>query len=137
MAMTHQLADTVLGEYLKGGATPHIWLHTGSPGTDGTANVAQTGVPANIVRKAVAFGDITNHPDNDERRVLSSGLVEWSGAEIAAAQEIQYFSIWSAASEGAVRFWAPVTTPKTTGSDGVSIAIGDLEVALEVALKPT
>ena len=32
MSMTHQRADTTLNAALRGGATPHIWLHIGNPG---------------------------------------------------------------------------------------------------------
>lgn len=136
MSMTHQRADTTLTAALKGGATPHIWLHTGSPGADGTANVAQTSVPANIVRKSVTFGTIGNHVTNTERTVLSSTLVEWSGAEIAASQNITHFSIWSAVTGGTPEFISTVYEAKTTGSDGVSISIGDIEVAISVFVKP-
>ena len=136
MSMSAARADTTLTAALKGGATPHVWLHVGSPGADGTANVAQIS-EANIARKAVSFGAIGNHATNNERRVLSdTAAVEWTGAQIAAAQEITHFSIWSALSDGNIEFIAAVTTPKTTGSDGVSIAIGDLEVAIGVFAKP-
>jgi hypothetical protein len=135
MSMTHQRADVTLTDALKGGATPHVWLHTGSPGADGTANVAQISA-ANIVRKAVTFGTIGNHATNVERTVLSSTLVEWSGAEIDASQNITHFSIWSASTAGTPEFISTVFEAKTTGSDGVSIAIGDIEVAISVFVKP-
>jgi Fe-S cluster assembly scaffold protein SufB len=136
MSMTHQRADTTLTAALKGAATPHIWLHTGSPGADGTANVAQTSAPANIVRKAIAFGAIGNHATNTERRVLSDGAVEWTGAQIASGQTITHFSIWSADTAGNVEFISTVAADKTTGSDGVTIATTDVEVAIGVFVKP-
>ena len=136
MSMSAYRADATLNDALTGVATPYIQLHVGNPGAAGTSNIAQTGVPANIVRKSVDFGAVGNHATNVERRVLSTTLVEWSGAEIAAGQEISHFSIWDAETNGDVEFIAPVTTPKTTGSDGVTIAIGDIEVAIEVFAKP-
>jgi hypothetical protein len=139
MTMTYQRADDTLNAALRGVATPHLLLHVGDPGEDGTDNVAQTDVPANIVRKALTFGDApANHAVNDERFVLNTAAVEWSGAEIDAAQEITHFSIWDDDDAGATQpeFTAAVTTPKTTGSDGVRVAIGDLEVAIEVHVKP-
>ena len=136
MSMSATLADACLTEALKGASTPHVWLHIGNPGSAGTANVAQLSA-ANIVRKTVSFGAIGNHATNDERRVLSdTAAVEWTGAQIDAAQEITHFSIWSALTAGDCEFIAAVTTPKTTGSDGVTIAIGDLEVAIGVFAKP-
>lgn len=135
MSMTHQRADTTLTAALKGGATPHVWLHTGSPGAAGTANVAQVSA-ANIARKSVTFGTIGNHATNTERTVLSSTLVEWTGAQIDASQNITHFSIWSASSGGNPEFISTVYEAKTTGSDGVSISIGDIEVAISVFVKP-
>ena len=128
MSMTHQRADTTLTAALKGGATPHVWLHTGSPGADGTANVAQDSA-ANIVRKSVTFGTIGNHATNIERTVLNSSQVAWASGEIDAAQTITHFSIWSALTNGSPEFIGAVAVQKVTGSDGVVIAVGDLEVA--------
>jgi hypothetical protein len=136
MTMTHQRADTTLTAALKGASTPHIWLHTGSPGENGTSNVAQTDVPADIARKEIAFGDIANHATNTERRVLNTGAIEWTGAQIDSGQEITHFSIWSALTEGSPEFISTVAAAKTTGSDGVTIAIGDVEVAISVFVKP-
>lgn len=135
MSMTHQRADTTLTSTLKGAATPHIWLHTGSPGAAGTANVAQIS-SSNIARKAISFGTIGNHVSNTERRVLSGAAVSWTGAQIDASQTITHFSIWSALSGGNPEFISTVATPKTTGSDGVTIASGDIEVAIGVFVKP-
>ena len=137
MSLTHQQADAVMTDAVKGGATPHVWLHVGSPGAAGTANVAQTDAPANIVRKPISFGDLENHPSNTERRVLSAGdAITWTGEQIAAGQELTHFSIWTLLSDGSPQFVGTITTPKTTGSDGVTIAIGDLELALQVFAKP-
>ena len=139
MTMSYQRADAVLNAVLRGAATPHLLLHVGDPGEDGTDNVAQTDVPADIERKALTFGDAPdNHAVNDERFVLNTAAVEWSGAEIDTGQSITHFSIWDDDDVGATQpeFIAAVTTPKTTGSDGVRVAISDLDVALEVYVKP-
>jgi len=133
--MSHQRADATLTSALKGGATPHVWLHIGNPGAAGNLNVAQSDT-SDIVRKPVAFGTIGNHPTNTERRVLSSSKVEWIAGQIDHSQEITHFSIWSALTNGTPEFVAAVATPKTTGSDGVIIEIGDLEVAIGVFAKP-
>lgn len=134
-------ADAILNaDYVNG--TPHVLLHTGDPGADGTANVAQYddgGGNAPIVLKEASFAAPSNHPTNTERRVLSDADIEWSGSEINAGQEITHFTIWDG-SDGpgtdTVLNIASVETPKTTGSDGVVIASGDLEVAITVHAKP-
>lgn len=139
MSMSWARANDTLTAALAGGATPHILLHIGDPGPGATANVAQISL-ADIDRKAIAFGTApAAHPTNEEQHVLNTAgaepAVEWTGAEIDAAQEITHFSIWSAATAGQVEFIAAVATPKTTGSDGVRIGIGDIEVAIGVFAK--
>ncbi len=139
MTMSYQRANDTLNAALRGGATPHLWLHTGDPGAAGTAAVAQQVGPANIERKELTFADApANHAVEDERFVLNTAAVEWAGAEITTGQNITHFSIWDDDDGGATQpeFIAAITTPKVTGSDGVRVAIGDLEVALEVHVKP-
>jgi hypothetical protein len=107
MTMSAARADATLEDALDiGGTGVYVWLHTGSPGANGTANVAQTTAPANIVRKLVEFAAVGNHPTNTERRSLSNSAVEWTGAQIASGQEITHFSLWSAATGGQVEFIA-------------------------------
>jgi hypothetical protein len=139
MSMSYQNADDKLQADLADPATPFVLLHIGSPGENGTANVAQVtdGDPADIGAKAVVFGDApANHATNTERFVKNTAAVTWSGEEIDASQEITCMSIWSAASAGDLLYVAAVGTPKTTGSDGVTIPVGDLEVAIGVFVKP-
>lgn len=137
MSMTYQNADDCLTGKLRGEATPHLLLHTGNPGAEGTANIAQKPSSGGaIVRKSVTFAAPTSHPSNTERRVLSSGAVSWSGTEIDAGQQITHFSIWSASTAGQPEFISTVSQSKTTGSDGVTIASGDIEVAIGVFAKP-
>ena len=143
MTMSYQAADDVLNLKLRSGATPYILLHTGNPGADGTANIAQvddgSGGTENIARKAIVFGDApANHAENDERFVKNTAVVEWSGAEIDPSQEITHITIWDNNDDDftQVEFIFAATTPKITGSDGVKIGIGDVEVALSVFAKP-
>ena len=142
MTMSYQAADDVLNLKLRSGATPYILLHTGNPGADGTANIAQvddgSGGTENIARKAIVFGDApASHAENDERFVKNTAVVEWSGAEIDPSQQITYFSIWDDDDAGATQpEFITATTPKITGSDGVKIGIGDVEVAISVFAKP-
>lgn len=136
MTMSYLRADDSLNDSLRAPATPHIWFHTGSPGSAGTANIAQL-VGANIVRKALVFGDApANHNANNERIVKNTAAVTLTGAEITAAQEITHFSIWSAAAAGQFEYASALAQAKTVGSDGLTVAIGDIEVALGVFAKP-
>ena len=137
MAMSHHRADETLDQALTG-ATPYVWLHIGNPGAEGDNNIAQDS-GGNIDRKTVTFGSPESHETNDERRVLNTSEVEWTGEEIDDSQEVSYFSVWSEAEGGAgeqPEFIAPVTTAKVIGSDGVIISEGDLEIAIEVYEKP-
>jgi hypothetical protein len=135
MVMSAARADATLEDALDTPATPFLQLHIGNPGANGTANIAQLATdPA--VRKAAAFGAVANHATNDERVKLSNAQVAWTGTEIDASQEITHFSLWSAVTAGQVEFIDVVGTPKTTGSDGVIIESGDIEVALSVFAKP-
>lgn len=138
MAMAYQRADDVLTDVLGALASPHLLLHVGNPGATGLSNVAQYSL-ADIERKAIVFGDApANHATNTERFVKNTAVVEWLGTEIDDSQEITHFSIWDDDDGHYTQpeFIAAVTTPKTTGSDGVRIAIGDLEVAITVFVKP-
>lgn len=135
MSMSAANADAKLNADLNTG-TGYLMLHTGSPGADGTANEAQKTGPADIDRKAISVGSPENHPSNTERRVLSDAGVTWSGSEILSGQTITHFSIWSAVSGGTLLYLSTVGVSKTTGSDGVTIASGDIEVAIGVFAKP-
>ena len=136
MTMSYQRADDTLNDALRAPATPFLWLHTGSPGEAGTANVVQL-VAADIVRKALVFGDVpANHAVNDERFVLNTAVAEWIGTEITPAQTITHVSIWSAETLGQPEFITAISPSKVVGSDGARIGIGDLEAAIDVFVKP-
>jgi len=134
--MSAAKADVILNADLQNG-TPYVMLHVGDPSYNGTANEAQKPSAAgDIARKAATFGAAANHAENTERTAVTTADIEWSGAEIDASQEITHFSVWDAETAGNLLHVAAVTTPKTTGSDGVTIATGDLEVAITVYAKP-
>ena len=135
MSMSQYRADLTLNEALTGTATPHMLLHTGDPGADGTANIALAD-GTSMERKSVSFGDPANETTNGtpERKCENDVAVEFSGEEIDSGQTITHFSIWDGddASTPDVEFVDEVIEAKETGSDGVTIGIGDLEVAIEV-----
>jgi hypothetical protein len=134
--MSYAKANAVLNAALYAPATPYVMLHVGDPGAAGPANEAQKPSEAgDIDRKAATFGEAA--AGTGEQVSTTTADIDWSGAEIATGQEITHFSIWDAETAGDCLFIAAVDTPKTTGSDGVTIATGDLEVALGVyAVEP-
>lgn len=136
MSMSASHADTVLSAALNSPATPYVQLHTGDPGAAGTANVAVVDSTDPAPRKAVAFSAPGNHPSNIELRVVSTAEMEWLSNEIDPGQTITHFSIWSAATGGDCLYIAPVAEPKIVGSDGVTVPVGELEVAIGVYAKP-
>ena len=135
MSLSHQHADDILEAAYITPATPFVQLHTGSPGSDGTANIAADG-GGSAARKAIAFAAVSNHPSNTERRVLSDGEVSWSGSEIDASQTITHASLWDAVTSGNLLDVSSLSESKVVGSDGVTIADGAVEVALTVFVKP-
>ena len=136
MTMSAANADAKLNADLNTG-TGYLMLHVGNPGADGTANEAQKPSAAgDIVRKALSMAAAGAHATNDEASSISDAAVSWAGADIATGQEISYATIWDAESAGNLLHIFAITTPKTTGSDGVTIDAGDLEVALDVFAKP-
>lgn len=135
MSMSADQADTVLDNTLVSG-TPHLLLHTGDPGSDGTLNIAQSS-GADIDRKAVSFAAPGNHATNTERRCLSDADVSWGSAEIDDSQTVSHFSVWPDSSgTGNVEYVEALNESKTVGSDGATVSSGDLEVAIEVYAKP-
>lgn len=117
----------------------YVVLHTGSPGADGTANVAVANDDNPMDPKAVTLAAISNHPDNTERRRLSNADVEFSASELKAGQTITHYSMWDG-SDGPgtddVLDIAALGSSKVVGSDGAVIGAGDLEVAITVFAKP-
>jgi hypothetical protein len=122
----------VLDADLKDG-TPHLTLHTANPGNQGTNNLAvQPGTTDAIVRMSLDMGTATKSTTATEHLSESVAEVTWTGGEIDAGQYITHFSIWNHLSSGTALYISAVDTSKTTGSDGVVVSTGDLEVAIGV-----
>lgn len=135
MPMSAYAADQALSA-LTGA---YVVLHTGSPGADGTANVAVDSNENPMTPKAVTFAAAENHPTNTERRRLSNADVEFDASELKAGQTITHYSLWDGADGPGtddVLDIAALTAAKVVGSDGAVIASGDLEVAITVFQKP-
>lgn len=130
MAMSFENANILLDADLKDGS-PHLMLHTGDPANDGDENEALVGT-ADIARKPATMGTAVASTTATEQLSKNTAAVEWAGTEIDSAQEITHFSVWDATTAGNVLYIATIETSKTTGSDGVTVAISDLEVAISV-----
>jgi len=128
--MSFEQANIELDEDMRDGS-PHVMLHTGDPANDGDENEAKVGT-ADIVRKPVTMGTAVASTTATEQISKNTAQLAWAGTEIDAAQEITHFSIWDATTGGNVLYIATITTSKTTGSDGVTVGVGDLEVAISV-----
>jgi len=130
MSMSYEKANTILNADLRDGS-PHLMLHTGDPGNAGTANGAQVGT-ADIARKPVTMGTAVASTTATEQISENTADVSWAGTEIDSGQSISHFTIWDATTAGNVLYIATIQTAKTTGSDGVTVSAGDLEVAISV-----
>lgn len=135
MAMSAAAADAALGN-LTGS---YIVLHTGSPGADGTANVAVAANDAAMTPKAASFAAAENHDTNTERRRVSNAEIAFDGTELKPGQTITHFSLWDGpdgpGTDTPLEI-AALTASKLTGSDGATFASGQIEVAITVFAKP-
>ena len=136
MSMSQARADQTLDDTLRGAATPHILPHEGDPGWDGTANVAPSG-GGTSPRKATSFAAPEDHASEDRRQSSTDADAEWSGAEVDTGVEVTHVSIWSASTGGQPEHIAELSSPVTTGSQGLRLPAGDVTVAIDVyALEP-
>ena len=74
MSMSYKSADDCLNTKLRNTATPHLLLHTGNPGADGTANIAKVGTTTDISRKAITFSAISQEAKELLRPWLLGGV---------------------------------------------------------------
>ncbi len=100
MSLSAYGADYVLNYLLAG--TRYVQLHTGAPGTAGTANVAATST-----RQPVTFGAASG------QTASNTGVPRWSS--IATAETYNHISIWSAASGGNCLATQGMAAAKTVG----------------------
>ncbi len=143
MSMTYQSANAWFAANLEG-EDVFVWLHTGDPGPDGVNAVAEIAA-AEIDRKEVDFDDSPEPETNgpiDEQVIYSTSEVEWTGAEIDAAQVVTHFSLWptvdgvpGGAPDSDPLIIGELTESKTIGSDGITIPVGDLLAAIQVYVK--
>lgn len=107
-------ADTALNAITA--AYPWIKLHTGDPGSAGTANAA-----TETTRKQVTWASASgNHIDN-------SATVTWTN--ISGSQDATHVTGWSASTAGTFGWSGTITANAYTAGDTYTIAIGDIDLA--------
>jgi hypothetical protein len=100
-------------------ATPYIQLHTGAPGTAGTANVA-----TETTRKLVSFGAAAGGVISNDTAIV------WTN--IAGSQDATHWTLWTAAAAGTFIGSGTITANAYTAGDTYTIPIGDLDVSLTI-----
>lgn len=105
------------GSY-TGDAALYAQLHTGDPGTAGTANVA-----ANSTRKQITFAAAASG------QVASSNAPSWTS--VPASETYAYISIWSAATGGSCRWSGPLNAAQAVSAgDTYTLTSGQVVVSL-------
>lgn len=101
------------------GATLYAQLHTGDPGTNGTANIATETARKSFTRAAASGGATAN-----------AGIIEW--LNYPANETITHVTVWSASSGGTC--WLIVDNANTAVLIGetVQILAGDLDLVAPV-----
>ena len=115
MGLSRTDATTVL-ESLIGGETLYLQMHTGAPGTAGTANVGAT-----PTRSAITFG------------AAASGAVACTGGDgwgSTVSETWSHFTLWTASSAGTLRWIGELAAPIGTGGAQVNINADDVILRL-------
>lgn len=104
-------ADAVLDALSASTATlisSHVEMHTGDPGSAGTANIATviTG------RQALTWGTKTG--TDPRSRPIAATFPSWTGS--GTTQTISHLSVHNAVSAGTFRFSAALTTSKSVAA---------------------
>lgn len=101
-------------------ATPYIQLHTGAPGSAGTANVATESTRKSVSFAAAASGAVSNDV-----------AISWTS--VAGTEDFTHWSLWTASSGGTFVWSGTMTANPVTAGDTFTIAVGDLDLALTIA----
>jgi hypothetical protein len=111
-------ANTALDALLA--AYPWIKLHTGAPGSAGTANAATETTRKEATWDASVSGAASN-----------SAPLSWTS--VAGTEDYTHFTAWTASVAGTFGFSGTVTANAVTAGDNFTIATGDLDVSLTLA----
>ena len=100
-----------------------VQLHTGDPGSAGTANVAGNSTRKAITWASAAGGSIANDAN-----------IDWSDAEVTTAEDYTHVSLWTLATGGTFKASGTVTANAVAASgDAFRLATGAVVVTLNVA----
>lgn len=102
--------------------TTYSWvkLHTGDPGSAGTANAA-----TETDRIQVTWGSATGGVKSN------SAQVQWTN--VAASEDYSHFSVWTASTSGTCGFTGTITANAVAAADTFTIPTGDLDISFTIA----
>jgi hypothetical protein len=106
--------DTLVAAY------PWVKAHTGAPGSAGTSNAA-----TETTRKQVSWASAS------AGAVTSSGQIQWTN--VAASEDWSHATFWTASTAGTFGFSGAFTVAAVTAGDTVTVATGDVDVAVTLA----
>jgi hypothetical protein len=100
----------------------HMQLHTGDPGSAGTANVATETDRQNVTTSfsAASGGTVTNDV-----------AITWT--TVAGSEDYTHYSVWSASTNGTFYWSGTITANAVTAGDTFTIGVGDLDATLSTA----
>lgn len=101
-------------------ATPYIQLHTGDPGSAGTANVA-----TETTRKSISFGAASG------ASIATDADITWT--DVAGTEDFTHFTLWTASTAGTFIASGTITANAVTAGDTFTIPSGDLTLSLTAA----
>jgi hypothetical protein len=124
MATTTYLSEQIVDTFFVG--SKFVALHTGDPGTAGTANELTTGTDANYARKAVTLAKVA---DGAVFTAKNSGSVAMNAGAAGVNYTITHITIKSAVSAGNTLAVLPLVVPiSVSAGTVVSFAINDIVV---------
>lgn len=116
--MSSAAADLALAPVLA--AYTWIKLHTGAPGSAGTANAATETTRKQATWAAPSGGASSN-----------TGALSWTS--VAGTEDYTHFSAWSASTAGTFGLSGTITANAVTTGDSFTLPIGDLDLAFPLA----
>lgn len=97
-----------------------VQLHVGSPGANGTSNVATETARKQVTWVAYASGATSN-----------SNILTWPS--VAGSEDYTHFTVWTANAAGTFGWSGLVTASAVTAGDTFQVAAGDLDASFTLA----
>lgn len=118
-AVANSWLDALCRNTSYANATVYVQLHTGDPGSAGTANVA-----ANTTRQQATFG-----AGAASRTISNTVAIEWTS--VSNTETYSWISLWSASTNGTFLGRDDLSsTASVTAGDTFRIPIGDLDLTV-------